>query len=121
MHYSYPIGIQVGAARSYRVAMVIRIMRTLVEAESVPEFKSRILRKVGAARQVEGILDVHVGSQADAQGYRFIFMTRWESMDALYAWAGGSDLLARPIYFDGLEHALVEFDIQHYIDIEASA
>ena len=101
--------------------MVIRILRTLVEAESVPEFKSRILRKVAAAREVEGVLDVHVGSQADADGYRFIFMTRWESMDALYAWAGGSDLLARPIYFDGLEDALVEFDIQHYIDIEESA
>jgi len=101
--------------------VVIRILRTLVEADSVPEFRSRILHKVAAARQVDGILDVHVGSQADAHGHRFIFMTRWESMAALYTWAGGSDLLARPIYFDGLEDALVEFDIQHYIDIETGA
>ena len=101
--------------------MVIRIMRTVVRAESAHEFRARILRKVADARQVDGVIDVHVGSQADATGYRFIFVSRWETIDALYAWAGGADLLARPIYFDGLEESLLEFDIQHYVDIEAGA
>ena len=99
--------------------MVIRVMRTTVKARAVPEFRTRILTKVADARRVEGVIDVHVGSQADAAGYTFIFVSRWESMDALYAWAGGPGLLARPIYFDGLEDSLLEFDIQHYVDIEA--
>jgi hypothetical protein len=30
------------------------------------------------------------------------------------------DLLARPICFDGLENVLVDFDIQHYVDVEAT-
>ena len=99
--------------------MVIRIMRTKVKSEAVHEFRARILTKVADARRVEGVIDVHVGSQADASGYKFVFVSRWDSMEALYTWAGGPDLLARPIYFDGLEDSLLEFDIQHYVDIEA--
>ena len=98
---------------------MIRIMRTKVKAEAIHEFRARILTKVADARRVDGVIDVHVGSQADAAGYKFIFLSRWESIDALYTWAGGPDLLARPIYFDGLEDSLIEFDIQHYVDIEA--
>ena len=98
--------------------MVIRIMRTTVKVEALHEFRGRILSKVADARRVAGVIDVHVGSQADASGHTFIFVSRWESMEALYTWAGGPGLLARPIYFDGLEDALVEFDIQHYVDIE---
>jgi hypothetical protein len=37
-------------------------------------------------------------------------LPRWEDRD----------LLARPIYFDGLEKVLVDFDIQHYVDPEAT-
>jgi quinol monooxygenase YgiN len=99
--------------------MVIRIMRTQVKAEAVHEFRTRIMTKVADARNVDGVIDVHVGSQADATGSLFVFVSRWESMAALYTWAGGPDLLARPIYFDGLEDALIDFDIQHYVDIEA--
>ncbi len=98
--------------------MVIRILRTRVRPASVPEFRVRALAKVADARKVPGVVDVHLGNQADGNGYEFVFISRWQTVDALYAWAGGQDLLARPIYFDGLEESIVEFDIQHYIDVE---
>jgi hypothetical protein len=78
------------------------------------------MAKAADARKVPGVIDVHVGQQADGAGYQFVFVSRWESIDALYGWAGGLDLLARPIYFDGLEDALTDFDIQHYIDLEST-
>lgn len=100
--------------------MVIRILRTRVRPDAVPEFRERAMAKVADARLVPGIIDVHLGNQANGSGYEFVFISRWETIDALYAWAGGSNLLARPIYFDGLEDALIEFDIQHYLDTEAT-
>ncbi|HEY7826667.1 MAG TPA: antibiotic biosynthesis monooxygenase family protein [Candidatus Limnocylindrales bacterium] len=98
--------------------MVIRILRTRVQPDSVPEFRLRAKAKVADARKVPGVVDVHLGNRADGNGYEFVFISRWETVDALYAWAGGRDLLARPVYFDGLEESIVEFDIQHYIDVE---
>lgn len=100
--------------------MVIRILRTRVRPDAVPEFRERAMAKVADARLGPGIIDVHLGNQANGSGYEFVFISRWETIDALYAWAGGSNLLARPIYFDGLEDALIEFDIQHYLDTEAT-
>lgn len=99
--------------------MVIRILRARVRPDSVYQFRERVLVKAAAARRAMGVIDVHVGNQAAGGGDQFVFISRWESIDALYAWAGGRDLLARPIYFEGLDGALSEFDIQHYIDIEA--
>lgn len=101
--------------------MVIRILRTRVRPDRAYDFRERALTKAADARQVPGVIDVHVGHQANSGGYQFVFISRWESIDALYAWAGGRDLLARPIYFEGMEDALLEFDIQHYVDVEAAA
>ncbi|HLY14450.1 MAG TPA: antibiotic biosynthesis monooxygenase family protein [Candidatus Limnocylindrales bacterium] len=98
--------------------MVIRILRTRVRPERVPEFRERALAKVADARRVPGVIDVHLGNQAEGTSERYVFISRWASIEALYAWAGGRDLLARPIYFEGLEDALLEFDIQHYVDVE---
>jgi hypothetical protein len=99
--------------------MVIRILRTRVRPDSVHLFRERAIAKATDARNVPGSIDVHVGQQADGSAYDFVFVSRWQSMDALYAWAGGLDLLARPMYFDGLEDALLDFDIQHYVDLES--
>jgi heme-degrading monooxygenase HmoA len=100
--------------------MVIRILRTRVQAASVRDFKERAMVKLADARKVDGVIDAYIGSQADGSGHQFVFITRWRTIEALYAWAGGRDLLARPIYFDGLEDALLDFDIQHYVDLEAT-
>jgi len=100
--------------------MVIRILRTRVRPDAVPEFRERALAKVADARLVPGVIDVHLGNQANGSGYEFVFISRWQTIDALYAWAGGGDLLARPIYFNGLEDSLIEFDVQHYLDAEAT-
>jgi heme-degrading monooxygenase HmoA len=101
--------------------MVIRILRARVKPDRVPEFWERALTKVAAARRVPGIIDVHLGNQAEGSGHQFVFISRWQSIEALYAWAGGHDLLARPIFFQGLEDALLEVDIQHYLDVEPSS
>ncbi len=100
--------------------MVIRILQTSVHPERAHEFRERALQKAADARRVPGVIDVHVGNQAGGAGHKFVFISRWESVDALYTWAGGRDLLARPIYFEGLEEALIEFDIQHYVDVEST-
>lgn len=101
--------------------MVIRIERTRVHRDSLHAFRIRAMAKVADARKVGGAIDAHLGSQADGTGYQqFVCITRWQTMDALYAWTGGRDLLARPIYFDGLEDALLDFDVQHYIDSEST-
>jgi heme-degrading monooxygenase HmoA len=100
--------------------MVIRVLRTRVRPDSVHRFRERAIAKAVDARKVPGAIDVHVGQQADGAGYQFVFVSRWASIDALYAWAGGRDLLATPIYFDGLEDAMTDFDIQHYIDLEST-
>ena len=100
--------------------MVIRILRTRVRPDAVHLFRERAIAKAVDARKVPGSIDVHVGQQADGSAYEFVFVSRWESMAALYAWAGGRDLLARPVYFDVLEDALIDFDIQHYVDLEST-
>lgn len=100
------------------MAVVIRILRTRVEPNAVGTFRERAKAKVADARKVPGVIDVHLGNQADGQSYEFVFISRWATVDALYAWAGGRDLLERPIYFDGLEESMLEFEIQHYIELD---
>ena len=100
--------------------MVIRILRTTVRPERAHVFRERALAKAADARKVPGVIDVHVGNQAGSADYQFVFISRWESIDALYTWAGGRDLLARPTYFDGLQEAVIDFDIQHYVDVEST-
>jgi hypothetical protein len=106
------------AERPYRWPVVIRILRTRVEPNAIGAFRERAQAKVADARKVPGVIDVHLGNQADGKSYEFVFISRWATVDALYAWAGGRDLLERPIYFDGLEESIVEFDIQHYIELD---
>lgn len=112
--------IQFADIATYRGPVVIRILRTRVRPERALDFRERALVKAADARKVPGVIDVHLGNQADSRGYEYVFISRWESIDALYAWAGGRDLLARPIYFEDLDDALLDFDIQHYVDVEAT-
>ena len=109
-----------GQVRRIVWPMVIRILRTTVRPERANAFRERALAKAADARKVPGVIDVHVGNQAGSADYQFVFISRWESIDALYAWAGGRDLLARPTYFDGLQEAVIDFDIQHYVDVEST-
>ena len=99
--------------------MIIRILRARVRSERTFEFRGRALEKLVAARAVDGLIDAQLVTQAGPAEHEFLFITRWPSMDPLYAWAGGKDLLAKPIYFSGLDEYLVDFDIQHYVDVEA--
>jgi heme-degrading monooxygenase HmoA len=97
--------------------MIVRILRARVRSERAYAFRERALKKLEAARLVDGIIDARLMTQAGPTEHEFVFITRWPSMDQLYAWAGGQDLLARPIYFADLEEFLVEFDIQHYVEV----
>ena len=98
--------------------MIVRILRARVRAEHAYEFRERALAKLLAARNVEGIIDARLVTQAGPLDHEFVFISRWPSMDSLYAWAGSKDLLARPVFFAGLEGFLDSFDIQHYVEVE---
>ncbi len=98
--------------------MIVRILRARVRKEHAYDFRVRALEKLVAARKVEGIIDARLVTQAGPVDHEFVFITRWPGMDPLYAWAGGRDLLARPVYFAGLDEYLEAFDIQHYVEVE---
>ena len=100
--------------------MIVRILRARVLPEQAYRFREQALAKLADVRQVDGLIDAQLVTQAGTADHEFVFITRWPSMDPLYTWAGGKDLLARPIYFDGLEDSLVAFDIQHFVDVEAA-
>jgi heme-degrading monooxygenase HmoA len=99
--------------------MIVRILRARVRKERAYDFRERALEKLHAVRQVDGVIDARLMTQAGPVDHEFIFITRWPSMDPLYAWAGSRDLLARPVYFADLAEYLDEFDIQHYVEVEA--
>jgi antibiotic biosynthesis monooxygenase (ABM) superfamily enzyme len=98
--------------------MIVRILRARVRAERAYRFRERAPQKLTAARKVDGLIDAQLMTQAGPFDHEFVFITRWPSMEPLYAWAGGVDLLAKLIYFQDLEDMLVDFEIQHYVDVE---
>jgi heme-degrading monooxygenase HmoA len=98
--------------------MIVRILRARVRTEHAYEFRKRALAKLVAARKVDGIIDARLVTQAGAVDHEFVFITSWPSMDPLYAWAGSRDLLARPVFFAGLDEFLDAFDIQHYVEVD---
>jgi heme-degrading monooxygenase HmoA len=98
--------------------MITRVLRARVRKERAYDFRARALEKLEAARKVDGIIDARLMTQAGPVDHEFLFITRWPSMDPIYAWTGGKDLLARPVFFADLEEYLDEFDIQHYVEVE---
>ena len=98
--------------------MIVRILRARVLPERAYRFREKALQKLADVRKVEGLIDAQLVTQAGPADHEFVFITRWPSMEPLYAWAGDKDLLARPVYFSDIEDFLVAFDIQHYIDVE---
>ena len=98
--------------------MIVRILRARVPTDRAYRFRAQALLKLAAVRKIEGVVDAHLATQAGSTEHEFVFISRWRSMEPLYAWAGGKDLLARPIYFAELEDDLVSFEIQHYVDLE---
>lgn len=101
--------------------MIIRILRARVRSDHAYQFRERALEKLTDVRKIDGLVDAQLVTQTGSSAHEFVFITRWPSMEPLYAWAGGKDLLAKPIYFSDLEEFLVDFDIQHYVDVEATA
>ena len=101
--------------------MIVRILRARVLPEQAYRFREQALAKLVDVRKVEGLIDAQLVTQAGSSDHEFVFITRWPSMEPLYAWAGDKDLLARPIYFSGLEDFLVSFDIQHYVGVDVES
>ena len=98
--------------------MIVRILRARVLPDRAYRFRERALAKLADVRKVDGLIDAQLITQAGSADHEFVFITRWPTMESLYAWAGGKDLLAKPIYFSGLDDDIVAFDIQHYVDLE---
>lgn len=99
--------------------MIIREWRGRAEptkADVYPKhFRERVMTEL---RQVPGFVGAHLGRRQLDGRTEFLVLTRWQSMDAIRAFAG-ADVEAAVIE-PGARAALVDFDarVQHYEVIE---
>lgn len=77
------------------------------EAQVVPEL-----------RRIPGFLGAYLGRRDMSDRVEFLVLTRWQSMDAIRAFAGAS--IDRAVVDPGAVAALTDFDdtVQHYVVIE---
>ena len=99
--------------------MIIREWRGRA-AESSPEaypthFRSNVIPEL---RELPGFLGAHLCRRNLGQKIEFLVLTKWQSMDAIRAFAG--DDAGKAIVEPGGVAALVDFDdrVQHYEAIE---
>jgi heme-degrading monooxygenase HmoA len=73
---------------------------------------------VSELRDVPGFLGAHLSSRQHGGLVEFLVLTRWESLDAIRAFAG--DDITRAVVEPGAVAALVEYDsrVQHYDVLE---
>lgn len=99
--------------------MIIREWRGRA-AKSNPESYPKHFRSAVAPglRELPGFLGAHLSRRNLNEGIEFLVLTRWQSMDAVRAFAG--DDVGKAIVEPGAVAALVDFDdrVQHYEMIE---
>ena len=100
--------------------MVIREWRGrahMADQDAYPmHFHSRVLPEL---RGIAGFVDATLGRRVLDGQVEFMVLTRWQSMDAIRAFAG--DEPGRAVVEPGAISALTEFDrtVQHYEVVEA--
>jgi hypothetical protein len=101
--------------------LIIRVLRGHVDVDCVDYFHDRVQAALSAACPDRGCAWAQIGRQVHSDHSEDIVMvTAWESMDALYDWIGGRDLLSTP--FNHGDRGLLEnFDVQHYETLDAPA
>jgi heme-degrading monooxygenase HmoA len=78
-------------------------------------FRSNVLPEL---REVPGFLGAHLSRRRHGDLVEFLVLTRWESLDAIRAFAGED--IGRAVVEPGAIAALVEYDprVQHYDVLE---
>ena len=99
--------------------MVIRVVRGRVKPGGEGEF-NQLMRDVRLPemRRQEGFVYAKFGRQIQPDGERFLFVSEWRDVRALYDWVGPD--LTRPITLSGGEHLVAEFSVELYeaMDVE---
>jgi hypothetical protein len=97
--------------------LVIRVVRGLVAAEHVDRLHDRVRRLAVGVRSSPGCVRAFGGRQVLPDcGERIFVVSVWRTMDELYAWLGGNDLLDSPIH--GKDRLFLEFEVQHYESLD---
>jgi len=93
--------------------LVIRVVRGLVAAQDVGPLHDQVQRLATGIRASPGCVQAWAGRQVLADsGERIVIVSVWRTMDALYAWLGGIDLLNSPLH--GADRLFRDFDVQHF-------
>jgi len=102
--------------------MVTRIWHGRTRRERADDYSAFLtLRAIPDYRETEGNLDVTILRRDDGEVSHFLTVTRWESEDAIRAFAGDEVLKAK--YYPQDEEFLLEFEpeVQHYTVVAAAA
>jgi len=96
--------------------MIVRIWHGRTRRSRADEYAAFLtLRAIPDYRGTGGNLDVAVLRRDEADVSHFLTVTRWESEDAIRAFAG-SDLLKAKYYAEDKEFLLeFEDEVQHYV------
>jgi heme-degrading monooxygenase HmoA len=99
--------------------MIIREWRgraMLFRSDAYPKHFRDIV--VPELRSLSGFLGAHLSQRQIGDQVEFLVLTRWQSMEAIGAFAGSS--VDRAVVEPGAIAALIDFDdtVQHYIVIE---
>jgi heme-degrading monooxygenase HmoA len=99
--------------------MIIRVVRGRVKPGREGEF-NHLMREVRLPemRRQEGFVYAKFGRQVQPEGERFLFVSEWRDVGALYDWVGPD--LTRPVTLSGGEHLVQEFEVELYeaMDVE---
>jgi heme-degrading monooxygenase HmoA len=96
--------------------MIVRIWHGRTRRERADEYAAFLtLRAIPDYRGTAGNLDVAILRRDDADVSHFLTVTRWESEDAIRAFAGSEVLKAK--YYAEDKDFLLEFEpeVQHYV------
>jgi len=96
--------------------MIVRIWHGRTRRERADEYAAFLtLRAIPDYRGTAGNLDVAILRRDEAEVSHFLTVTRWESEDAIRAFAGSEVLKAK--YYGEDKDFLLEFEdqVQHYV------
>ena len=101
--------------------MIIRIWQGRTSRNRADEYAAFLTRRaIPDYRSIPGNLDVTILRRDEAAATRFLTITRWESEDAIRAFAGAEPLKAK--YYPEDECFLMEFEpeVQHFSVVAGS-
>jgi len=105
-------------------SLIVRVLRGRVRAGRLDLFRERAGPALGRVREHDGCVFAQVARQANGDGSAdIVVVSAWASLDALYDWVGGTDLLDFTVVAGRLDDLLDHIDIQHYeaIDVVGEA